>query len=101
MLEGQMKPLDVARRILDLSTLQAAAVSPFTPRAWKILDRWAMNSPVQLKALEQQGEVILLGRLLDQQNLETRTLETHHDNQGEQLADFEILAMHQVETELM
>lgn len=101
MLEGQLRPLDVAKQVLDLSTLQAVAQSPFTRRGWAILDRWALNSPTQLRNLEKQGEMALLSRLLEQQNLEQRTLDLQAEvEMTAAMADHEILAMHQIETEL-
>jgi len=33
---------------------------------WQILDCWAFNFPERLRALEAQGELLLLGRLLEQ-----------------------------------
>lgn len=99
MIEGQSNPLDIAKRVLSTSTLRAAARTPYTRQGWKILDRWAMNSPEALKALEAQGEVVLLGRLLEQQTLETKVLE-ENQQAGSHMAEHEILSMHQVETEL-
>lgn len=100
MIEGQMNPLDVAKRVLATSTLQVVARAPYNTQGWKILDRWAMNSPAELKSLEAQGEVILLGRLLEQQTLETQVLTEHQTSSGTHMAEHEILSMHQVETEL-
>lgn len=101
MIEGQTQPLALAKRVLAVPTLQAVARTPYTLQGWKILDRWALNSPDQLKALEQQGEVILLGRLLEQQNLETQVLQEHWtETQTSQMAEHEILALHQINTEL-
>lgn len=74
MLEGKLEPLDVAKRVLSQSTLQVVARRPYTACGWKILDRWALNSPQQLKNLEQQSEFLLLSRLLEQQETESKVL---------------------------
>ena len=101
MLIGQQQPLAIAAQVLKPATLQAVRRSPsFHLRGWKILDRWAFNSPEKLRALEAQGEVILLGRLLEQQQLEHQAMTAAAEQQREGLAEHEILAMHEINTEL-
>lgn len=97
MIEGQTQPLAVASRVLKPSTLRAASRAPYNRFGWKILDRWAMNSPQKLVALEKQGEVVLLGRLLEQQTVEQEALTEPQTN----LADHEVLEMSHIQTELL
>lgn len=102
MLTRQTQPLELARRVLKPQTLQAVTKVPYSAQGWKILDRWAFNSPEKLKVLEAAGEVILLGRLLEQQQLEHEilTLQESLEAQANGVAEHELLAMHQVQTEL-
>lgn len=102
MLLQQTQPLDLAKHVLKADTLQAVAKKPFNYQGWKILDRWAFNSPRQLQALEAEGEVVLLGRLLDQQNLEHKvlTLQESLEALATGTTEHELLQMHQVATEL-
>jgi hypothetical protein len=75
MLTGQPQPPEIASKTLKAETLQAVRSSPsYNLKGWKILDRWAFNTPDRLVALEAEGEVILLGRLLEQQTLEQNVL---------------------------
>lgn len=68
-------PLSIATNVLAYDTIKAVRHSPFFhARAWQILDRWAFNSPTQLRQMEAEGEVILLERLLIQQELEHQAL---------------------------
>lgn len=90
-------PLSIATAVLTDDTIEAVRRSPsFHARAWKILDRWALNSPAELCRVEQKGEIILLERLLIQQNLEHQTLCSeeglNHKRHG--LTEHEILALH-------
>ena len=100
MLEGQLKPLDVAKRILNADTISSVRQSPFHYRAWMILDRWALNTPQQLKALEAQGEVALLGRLLDQQTAEHEALLGASEMLSTGTTELEVLTMANIATEL-
>lgn len=96
MIEGQIKPLELASRVLQPSTLKAVAKAPYNRFGWSILDRWAMNSPALLASLEAQGEVVLLGRLLEQQNREQPVLTEPHPG----LATHEVLALHEIPSDL-
>ncbi|WP_035534259.1 hypothetical protein [Paraburkholderia sacchari] len=100
MLEGELKPLDIAKRVLKPDTISSVRQGPYHLRAWKILDRWALNSPQQLKALETEGEVVLLGRLLDQQTLEHEALLDASEMLTQGVSESEILAMANIPTEL-
>ncbi|AZR29159.1 hypothetical protein NX80_022865 (plasmid) [Xanthomonas vasicola pv. arecae] len=95
--------LSIAAEVLTPATLGSVRRSPsFHCRGWQILDRWAFESPVQLRALEAEGEVILLGRLLEQQQLEHQALRSavalEQHRRG--LAEQEILALHEIHTTL-
>jgi hypothetical protein len=101
MLTTSTQPLALAARVLSPATLEAVRRSPsFHLQAWKILDRWAVNTPLKLKALEEQGEVILLGRLLQQQEAEHQVLTAASSQQWGGMAEHEILAVHEIDTEL-
>ena len=47
-------------------------MAQFSNQAYLILDRWAMNNPKTLKALEKKGELSLIVRLDQQHTLEHR-----------------------------
>ncbi|MGP8437775.1 hypothetical protein ACT2FY_38790 [Paraburkholderia fungorum] len=100
MLEGQLKPLEVAKRVLAPNTISSVRQSPFHLRAWTILDRWALNSPHQLKALESEGEVVLLGRLLDQQTAEHEALMDATAMLQSGVSESEVLTLANISTEL-
>jgi hypothetical protein len=101
MLTNNPPPLTLAASVLSPATLDAVRRSPsFHLQGWKILDRWAFNSPELLKAMEAQGEVILLGRLLQQQQMEHQVLTTALQQGLTGLAEHEILAAHEIQTEL-
>jgi hypothetical protein len=96
-------PLSIAARVLASTTIESILRSPsFHACSWKILDRWAFNSPEKLRLLEADGEVVLLGRLLEQQVLEHEALSStagsDHRNQG--LTEHEVLTLYGVVTDL-
>lgn len=93
------QPLALAARVLETETLESFRKPPYTLRGWKILDRWALNSPYDLKKMEQYDLVSLLNRVLDQQTLETNVL-TDALSTSDGMAEHEILAMREVKTEL-
>ncbi|MGH8329864.1 MAG: hypothetical protein ACRER3_07135 [Pseudomonas fluorescens] len=90
-------PLSIATAVLTDDTIGAVRHSPsFHARAWQILDRWALNSPAELCRMELKGEIILLERLLIQQDLEHQTLCSEEGLYRQQhgLTEHEILALH-------
>lgn len=97
MIEGQSKPLEQASKFLQASTLRAVSKAPYNRFGWAILDRWATNSPRQLVELEAKGEVVLLGRLLEQQDLEQEAL----TEASPEMAAHETLAMREIKSELV
>ncbi|MDR3038892.1 MAG: hypothetical protein LBV21_06360 [Candidatus Adiutrix sp.] len=67
-----------------------------------ILDRWALNQPNKLKALEQKSRMLLLSRVLEQQMKEQEILE-RTESQAQiagGLMPHEILAGHELPTSL-
>jgi len=101
MLIGQQQPLELASKVLKPETLQAVRSSPsYNLQGWKILDRWAFNTPERLVALEAEGEVILLGRLLEQQTIEQSVLSQAYELLQAGNAPHEILAQNEINTEL-
>ncbi|WP_219847355.1 hypothetical protein [Burkholderia multivorans] len=88
--------------MLTPSTLTSVCRSPsFHRRGWQILDRWAFESPAQLRAIEAEGEVILLGLVLKQQ-LEHQALRSAAalELRRRGVAEHEILALHEIRTTL-
>lgn len=97
MIDGNPQPLALATRVLKPETLAAVRdLADFSLRGWRILDRWALNSPDALRCLESEGEVVLLGRLLEQQRIEQRAV----DWQPVGVQELEALAIAKVQTEL-
>lgn len=95
--------MSIAAGVLTGTTLECVRHSPsFHLRGWQILDRWAISSPEQLQRLEAEGEVILLGRLLEQQEIEHQVLSSAEalEQRRQGLASHEILALNEVATEL-
>lgn len=96
-------PLSIAANVLASTTIESVLRSPsYHARGWKILDRWALNCPERLRRLEADGEIILLGRLLEQQGIEHQVM---NSTAGLQLhscghAEHEILSLYEIHTEL-
>lgn len=96
-------PLSIAANVVAGTTIESVLCSPsYHARGWQILDRWAFNSPERLRRLEADGEVILLGKLLEQQEVEHQVLSSTLglEQRSCGLADHEILALHDIITEL-
>lgn len=97
MIEGNPQPLAIAASVLKPESIAAVRrLSDFSLRSWRILDRWALNSADALHALEAEGEVVLLGRLLEQQRIEQRAI----DRQPVGMPELEALSISKVQTEL-
>ncbi|WP_339492956.1 MULTISPECIES: hypothetical protein [unclassified Pseudomonas] len=97
------KPLKIASGILAGTTIESVLRSPsYHACGWQILDRWAFNSPELLRSLEAQGELLLLGRLLEQQLIEHEALISPHGlaQRSQGLADHEVLALCGISTQL-
>jgi hypothetical protein len=99
MLTSNDPPLTIARQVLQPASIAAFRMSPFNFHGWKILDRWAFNSPEKLRALEATGLIALLSRVLDQQHTEMGALiDAMRHSEG--LAEHEVLTMQEIRTEL-
>ena len=95
--------LGVASGVLAATTIESVRRSTsYHACGWQILDRWAFNSPEQLCALEAQGELLLLGRLLEQQIVEHEALISPLGlaQRGDGLTEHEVLALWGISTEL-
>ena len=96
-------PLSIAANVLASATIGSVRRSPsYHARGWQILDRWAFSFPEQIRRLEADGEVILLGRLLEQQEIEHQVLSSTAglEQCSRGLAEHEILALYEISTEL-
>jgi hypothetical protein len=101
MITEQEQPLTTARKVLAPRTIEAVRRSPsFHLRGWKILDRWALAEPEKLRALEAQGETLLLERLLLQQDAEHETLSRNLLRRQEGMTEQEILTENGIPTVL-
>ncbi|CUJ64349.1 hypothetical protein ACUDCK_29690 (plasmid) [Achromobacter sp. CF-sbj1-Ac2-l] len=102
MLTTKTQPLQHAKQVLLPTTIEAVRRQPYNRFGWTILDRWAYNSPKQLKELESLGEVVLLGRLLEQQELEQQALTSAEaiDSINQGSLAHEILLALEIKTEL-
>ena len=97
--------LSIAQKVLNLETILTVNSTPnIKSHGFKILDRWALNSPEKLKELENypRGLTNLLMRLGQQQTKELVVLRGPEAEEQLRtgLAEHEILAMHGVNTEL-
>ena len=102
MFDRQTAPLEIARTVLRPETIREVRSAAFTNSAYLILDRWALNSPDELKHLEQQGDLAFLLRLDQQQTIEKRTLCSESARQAklQGMSDWEILQNAGVDTSL-
>jgi hypothetical protein len=100
MLEGNLQPLAIASRVLAPATLSALRRHPYHLVAWRIADRWALDQPERLRALETEGEIIVLIRLLEQQQLEHEALLDSLEAQRCGISSTEILQQHGIELRL-
>ena len=89
-----------ARELLPAELMREINKQPFTVRGWRILERWAFNSPTQLEALAKQGTIIFINRLLDQQQIEHAALVSALNAGQTHLAQHEVLELAGVSTEL-
>ena len=63
MLDRRTEPLEIACGTLKPETISAIHEYGYTITAFRILDRWALNSPGALKRLESQGIMAFETRL--------------------------------------
>jgi hypothetical protein len=56
MLDLKTEPLEIAARILSAETIMEVRLSEgYTLHGYSILDRWALNSPEELKGIGSDG----------------------------------------------
>lgn len=100
---SESTPLSIAANVLESETIESVLRSPsYHARGWKILDRWAFNCPERLRRLEANGEILLLGRLLEQQCIEHQVMSSAAglELRSSGVAEHEILVLHEISTEL-
>ncbi|MFL9896300.1 hypothetical protein [Paraburkholderia sp. RL17-381-BIF-C] len=100
MIEGNLPPLAIASKVLAPATLAAIRRHPYHLVAWRIADRWAFNQPERLQALEAEGEIMVLIRLLEQQQLEDEALLDSVDEQRAGVSSTEILQQRDINPDL-
>ncbi len=101
MIEVQTERLEIAARVLTPTSIQMIRKAPFNWVGWTIADRWAMNSPKALKALEAEGTVMLYTRILKQQRIEQEVLDRNAPQLATSMTPMEILHENEVQTELV
>lgn len=82
MLDRQTYPLEIARKVLKPETINDVRSGGYTSLGYSILDRWALNSPEELKKLEAMGTLDLLVTLDQQATIENRALSSETSRQA-------------------
>lgn len=102
MLDRQTNPLEIASTVLKPETIQEVRSGRYSNSGYLILDRWALNSPDELKRLEAQGETAFMLKLYGQQQEEAHTLSSESARQARLrgMSDWEILEMAGVDMSL-
>lgn len=102
MLDRQTHPLEIARSVLKPETIREVKSGGYTNSAYLILDRWALNSPDELKRLEAQGEIAFMMKLYGQQQAEAQALgsESAREAKLRGMSDWEVLELAGIDTEL-
>ncbi|MDR2574752.1 MAG: hypothetical protein LBC94_10525 [Desulfovibrio sp.] len=102
MFDRQTNPLEIAATVLKPETIMEVRNGKYTNSAYLILDRWALNSPDELKKLEQQGEIAFMMKLYGQQQTEARALGSESARQAklQGMSDQEILELVGIDTKL-
>ncbi|WP_241159619.1 hypothetical protein [Desulfovibrio sp. ZJ200] len=93
MLDRQTCPLEIARKVLKLETINDVRSGGYTPLGYSILDRWALNSPDELRMLEAKGSLAFDLKLYGQQQTEAQALSSETARQASLrgMSDWEIL----------
>ena len=93
MLDRQTYPLEIARKVLKPETINDVRSGGYTSLGYSILDRWALNSPEDLKKLEAMGDIPFMVKLYGQQQKEAEALSSETSRQASLrgMSDSEIL----------
>ena len=93
MLDRQTSPLEIARKVLKPATINDVRSGGYTSLGYSILDRWALNSPEELKKLEAMGDIPFMVKLYGQQQKEAEALSSETSRQASLrgMSDSEIL----------
>ena len=93
MLDSQTYPLEIARKVLKPETINDVRSGGYTSLGYSILDRWALNSPEDLKKLEAMGDIPFMVKLYGQQQKEAEALSSETSRQASLrgMSDSEIL----------
>ncbi|TCG03110.1 hypothetical protein BZM27_50930 [Paraburkholderia steynii] len=100
MIEGNVPPLAIASKVRAPDTLAAIRRHPYHIVAWHIADRWAFDQPERLANLDAQGEILVLIRLLEQQQLEHEALLDSVEERRAGMSPTEILLQRGIELRL-
>lgn len=102
MLDRQTAPLEIASRILEPETIREIRQNrqAIDRTGYQILDRWALNQPEELKALEMRDADLVMLRLYEQQELEGDALAspTAAEMQSRGYSRWEILELMGIDT---
>ena len=93
MLDRQTYPLEIARKVLKPETINDVRSGGYTSLGYSILDRWALNSPDELRKLEAKGKIPFDLKLYGQQQTEAQALSSETARQASLrgMSDWEIL----------
>lgn len=93
MFDRQTCPLEIARKVLKPETINDVRSGGYTLLGYSILDRWALNSPEELKKLEAKGSIAFDLKVFGQQQTEARALSSETARQASLrgMSDSEIL----------
>lgn len=96
------QPLQSAEKVLKPETIIfIRQTDEISVHGCYVLDRWATYQPNELKQLEEQGDIVLLNRLYQQQQTELDILNNPQYAKNENhLAIYERLAQHEIKTSL-
>jgi len=96
------QPLQFAEKVLKPETIIfIRQTEEISVHGCYILDRWSTYQPTELKQLEEQGDIVLLNRLYQQQQTELEILNNpSYAKNEEHLAIYERLALHEIKTSL-
>lgn len=95
--------LDFAAKVLGKGTMDRIKGASLSVAARKILDRWALNEPENLKALETKlGQMAVINRALAQEQKESEVLDGEQGMQmlNNGLARHEVLDLFGIDTRL-